>query len=145
MDTFKAIMPRFYDINQTLGSLYILKNDKLAFACDTLELVYKNNERKVSCFIAGKYLVNYRWSEAYGHHYYITGIPNRDLCLFHAGNFAGSNNPRTKHPDVEGCTMVGNGYKDINNDGIFDIIDSTNAMKKMFEIVGKNSFWLTVI
>lgn len=56
--------------------------------CKTIELPWKNNERRVSCIPEGKYFLKKRYSLKYKWHIHITGVQNRSLILFHPANNA---------------------------------------------------------
>jgi hypothetical protein len=78
----------------TIGSMYV--DGK--FQCFTLELPWKENQRKISCIPEGTYKVVHRTSPKYKEHLHVTGVPNRDLILIHTGNSA---------KDILGCILVG--------------------------------------
>jgi hypothetical protein len=86
----KATLTRKYTTTQTLGELVIGN-----FKCKTLELAWRDNANKISCIPEGVYQVVPRHSAKYGRHLHITNVPNRSLCLFHWGNYAGSINPKS--------------------------------------------------
>jgi len=56
--------------------------------CNTIELPWKNNEKRVSCIPEGKYFIRKRYSQKFKWHMEITGVPNRSLILFHPANNA---------------------------------------------------------
>jgi hypothetical protein len=56
--------------------------------CKTIELPWKNNERRVSCIPEGKYILEKRYSLKYKWHIHVTGVQNRSLILFHPANNA---------------------------------------------------------
>jgi hypothetical protein len=72
-------------------------------------------------------------------------VPNRSFILNHPANFAGSNNPKTGKPDLLGCIGLGNGFGDLNKDGIFELLRSTPTMNSLLSIVGKGGFDLEII
>jgi hypothetical protein len=106
---------------QTLGKLTF--GDK---SFHTLELPWKNNERKVSCIPAGKYKVIKRNSPKYGTHFHVQNVPGRDLILIHHGNY---------HTDILGCILVGKGLTDINGDGRKDVTQSKVAMSELIQLL----------
>lgn len=59
-----------------------------AFVSHTIELPWKENKKGVSCIPEGTYEVKRRFSEKHGNHLIVTGVPNRDLILFHPANDA---------------------------------------------------------
>ena len=107
---------------QTLGIL-TLPNGRVL---NTLELAWKDNEKKISCIPKGNYTVVKRTSEKYGAHFHILDVPNRSYVLFHHGNF---------HTDILGCVLVGLGLKDINKDGRLDVTNSKRAMTEMLNVL----------
>ncbi len=56
--------------------------------CNTIELPWKNNERRVSCIPEGKYFIRKRYSQKFNWHLEIMGVTNRSLILFHPANNA---------------------------------------------------------
>tara|TARA_R110002153_G_scaffold7648_3_gene34196 strand:- start:1636 stop:2046 length:411 start_codon:yes stop_codon:yes gene_type:complete len=84
----------------TLGELY-LNGERM---CDTLELPWKNNERRISCIPEGEYKVRLRTARESATrdylHLLVQEVPNRDYILFHRGNTA---------KDTSGCILVGQG------------------------------------
>ena len=84
----------------TLGELF-LNGERM---CDTLELPWKNNERRISCIPEGEYKVRLRLARESATrdylHLLVQEVPNRDYILFHRGNSA---------KDTSGCILVGQG------------------------------------
>lgn len=64
----------------------LLVNGRLL--CHTIELPWKNNQRKVSCIPDGAYPVKKRWSLRIGWHLHVRDVPGRDYILVHAFNNA---------------------------------------------------------
>ncbi len=118
-----------YGTKQTLGHMDI-KGKRIW----TLELPWKNNERKVSCIPEAEYLVKYRMSFKFDKHFHLQNVPNRDFVLIHHGNY---------FTDIEGCILVGLGKSDINGDGLVDVTQSKAAMAWLFEHL-PNEFTLDV-
>lgn len=56
--------------------------------CNTIELPWKNNERRVSCIPEGKYLLSKRYSPKFHWHIEVIDVRNRSLILFHPANNA---------------------------------------------------------
>ena len=54
----------------------------------TIELPWKNNERRVSCIPEGKYFVRKCYSQKFKWHLEIEDVSNRSLILFHPANSA---------------------------------------------------------
>ena len=58
------------------------------FICNTIELPWKENEKRVSCVPEGKYSLSKRFSAKHQWHLEIVGVPGRSLILFHPANNA---------------------------------------------------------
>ncbi len=56
--------------------------------CDTIELPWKENQKRVSCIPEGIYRVRKRFSPKFKWHLEIFKVRNRDLILFHPANNA---------------------------------------------------------
>lgn len=120
----KVFIKRFSDDGkQTLGNLSI---EGAEFNCATIELPYKDNQRRISCIPKGRYTVVKRVSPKYGNHFHITNVPNRDWVLIHSANFSSQ---------LLGCISVGEKHIDLNSDGLKDINNSKNTLKKMYDLL----------
>jgi hypothetical protein len=58
------------------------------FICNTIELPWKNNEKRVSCIPEGKYFIRKRYSQKFKWHSEVVDVENRSLILFHPANNA---------------------------------------------------------
>ena len=58
------------------------------FICKTIELPWKENQKKVSCIPEGKYLLKKRYSAKFKWHIEIMDVSNRSSILFHPANNA---------------------------------------------------------
>jgi hypothetical protein len=141
----KAILKRTHQPKQTIGTFTLYDGKKVLMVCNSIELAWKENRPQISCIPAGNYKVVYRESPKYPRHYHILDVPNRSFILIHPANFAGSNNPKTGKPDLLGCIGLGNGFGDLNKDGIVELLRSTPTMNSLLSIVGKGSFDLEII
>lgn len=56
--------------------------------CNTIELPWKNNERKVSCVPEGKYFLEKRYSAKFKWHIEVKNVAHRSGILFHPANNA---------------------------------------------------------
>ena len=110
-----------YLFNETLGEGTVGN-----FRFVTLELPWKNNQRKVSCIPPGTYRGVKRTSPKYGLHVHILDVPGRDLILMHNANFV---------TQLEGCIAVGEEIRDINADGTLDITNSVKTLKKLVSLL----------
>jgi hypothetical protein len=54
----------------------------------TIELPWKNNERRVSCIPEGKYFIRKRYSPKFKWHLEVVDVKNRTYILFHPANNA---------------------------------------------------------
>jgi hypothetical protein len=106
------------DDKQTLGEM-VYKGKVVA---KTLELAWRNNDRRVSCIPAGIYSVVRRYTSKYGNHFHILNVKDRDMILIHKGNF---------HFHSLGCIIVGKDHVDLNYDGYKDV---TSSKDKMIEL-----------
>ncbi len=115
----KVFLNRFKsDQKQTLGEL-VFKGKVIA---KTLELPWKNNQRKISCIPLGTYRVVRRYTSKHGNHFWLKDVPNRDYVLIHRGNY---------NFQIEGCILPGKDHIDINHDGYLDV---TSSKDKMIEL-----------
>lgn len=87
--------------------------------CDTLELPWKDNQRRVSCIPEGIYNVRKHISPKFGEVIHVLNVPERDAILIHAGN---------KVSDVQGCILPGIKSNDI-------VISSRIHLSKILELV----------
>jgi|SRR5690606_5370858 len=54
----------------------------------TIELPWKNNEKRISCIPEGTYPIRKRFSQKFNWHYILENVPNRSLILIHPANNA---------------------------------------------------------
>lgn len=129
----RVLIKRFdYDTEQTLGDFFVFnERNGIEYTCKTLELEWKNNERRVSCIPEGGYLVRKRWSKKYGSHFIVlqkdgNHVEGRSYILIHHGNF---------NRDILGCILVGENHIDIDGDGFRDVTSSKKVMQELNEIL----------
>lgn len=101
----------------------------------TLELPWRDNQRRISRIPAGTYTAVRHESPTFGRCIWIQGVPNRSHILIHAGNF---------HTNTLGCVLVGKEFKDINGDGNYDVTLSKVAMTEILESGLPNAFQITI-
>jgi hypothetical protein len=119
----RAELHRFMsDPKQTLGSLVFYRNDDPELMLATIELPWRDNKRSLSCVPEGDYTVVKRYSEKYGDHWHLIDVPGRSHILIHHGNF---------HYQIQGCVLVGAEHKDIDGNGLPDVIASKRAMDEI--------------
>ena len=56
--------------------------------CNTIELPWKKNEKRVSCIPKGKYFIRKRYSQKFKWHLEVVDVKNRSFILFHPANNA---------------------------------------------------------
>jgi hypothetical protein len=58
------------------------------FICHTIELPWKDNERRTSCIPEGRYELQKRYSPKFKWHLLVKGVPARSVILIHPANDA---------------------------------------------------------
>jgi hypothetical protein len=134
----KLILTRHKDQhtkNQVTGTLKITDAGSVVFECKTLELPWKNNERRVSCILpdpddpSTKIYVLKRTNQSPSFkypHLDILDTPDRTAVKIHAGNY---------HTQILGCVLVGESLVDMNNDGELDVTSSRKTLDKIMALV----------
>ena len=56
--------------------------------CNTIELPWKNNQKRVSCIPEGRYILKKRYSNKFDWHIEITDVKDRSGIFFHPANNA---------------------------------------------------------
>ena len=139
---------RTYKEKQTEGRLYVYnERNGVGYSCDTLELPWMDNQKRISCIPEGEYDVIKHVSPKFGECFWILNVPERSEILLHDKvNFVGSKNPRTKKSDILGCVIPYETSMDIDGDGVRDIApkSSTVAMQKLLKIL-PNKFKLKIM
>ena len=86
----------------TIGKLFV--NGE--YFCYTLELPYRDNQRRISCIPSGEYKVRLRLARESATrdylHLLVQDVPDRTYILFHRGN---------KPSHTKGCILVGQTYE----------------------------------
>ena len=119
---------------QTNGVLYVEKDNKILFECFTLELPWKDNQRRVSCIPQGTYKAVKHRSPKFGESVWIQNVPNRSEILIHPANYV---------RQLLGCIAPGDSLRDIDGDGLDDVTNSRNTMNKILALL-PNSFEVVV-
>lgn len=108
---------------QTIGKFYLLNNkDGIIAEWDSLELPWRNNQRRISCIPTGIYKAKKHVSPRFGQSLWLQDVPNRSEILVHKGNY---------YTDILGCILIGTGLADINNDGVMDVRNSAKAVGQL--------------
>ena len=111
---------------QTEGELYVIDNDQIIYECKTLELPWRENQRRVSCIPSGNYKAVKHISPKFGRTFWIKDVPNRSEILIHSGNY---------NSHTLGCPLVGQTLTDINGDGLRDVTNSRFTMNELLELL----------
>ena len=119
-----AILTRTKQDTNTLGQLDVFDGDELIDTVYTLELPWKDNERRVSCIPIGTYTLKLHTSPKFGRCYWVKDVPNRDAILIHPANYT---------RQLLGCIAVGIDHKDIDKDGELDLTSSRLAMDRILK------------
>jgi hypothetical protein len=117
---------------QTLGHGIVFDGLQKIFEFKTLELPWKENQRRISCIMGGKYKVEKRYSPKFGLCFHFLNVKGRDHILCHAGNY---------HDDTLGCILPGAGFTDIDGDGYTDVYSSKVTLNKLLEIMPDEFEW----
>jgi hypothetical protein len=115
------------------GTFGVMKINKEVF-CVTLEPPDIENTKNISSIPVQQYLCRRIISPKYGECFEIQNVPDRDHCLFHAGNVV-------EH--TEGCVIVAEHYGKLQE--MRAVLNSGNTHKKfMKRLEGHNEFHLTI-
>ena len=135
----KATLVRFrHDEVQTLGLFTIYKvdsqyEDMPLGSFMTLELAWRDNQRRISCIPEGKYELHPWQSAKFGKCLRVT-MPGGDATitggrtgiLMHKGN---------RFDQILGCILPGLILEDLNNDGHLDVKYSQAAMTAITDLI----------
>ena len=116
---------RTYKEKQTEGRLYVYnERNGVGYSCDTLELPWLDNQKRISCIPEGEYDVIKHVSPKFGECFWILDVPERSEILVHKGNY---------NRDTLGCVLVGKSLIDIDGDGNRDTTNSSATMKELLK------------
>lgn len=107
----------------------------------SLELPWKNNEKKLSCIPEGVYKARAHSSPRFGHVYIILQVPRRSNILVHPLNVAGDVTKNYK-TQSEGC--IGLGEKEGRLWGQRAVLVSRPAVRRFMEILNDREFNLHI-
>lgn len=122
----KILLTRnFKDDKQTLGQLDIISDyGDVVETYYSLELPWKNNERRVSCIPTGNYKLKKHNSGKFGRCFWLQDVPNRSEILIHPANYT---------RQLLGCIAIGMDHKDIDKDCELDTVTSRKAMSEILK------------
>lgn len=120
---------------ETTGSL-VAQNGQSTFTCKTLELPWLNNAQDISCIPTGEYKVKWAFSPRFFKYmYHLQNVKGRSGIRIHVGNY---------YTDIQGCILLGNGFKDLNKDNVLDIVNSKITVEAFQKFMGKEEFLLVI-
>lgn len=119
-----------YFDDATLG---VLLNPAGVPVLKTLEEVWRNNKKGVSCIPLGTYVCKPYTSPKYKNVWHLQNVKDRSLILIHNGN-------TNKH--TEGCILVGKAFGTL--DGLHAVTQSKAALKWLQGTIGNKEFKLTI-
>lgn len=116
-----------YGDKQTIGNLYLLNSlNELVEEFWSLELPWKDNQRRISCIPEGVYKARKHKSPKFGQSLWLQDVPNRSEILIHKGNY---------YTDILGCILIGSTLMDINKDGLLDVVNSKKSINKLMSML----------
>lgn len=122
------------DDYQTLGEAKLYKDGEEIFSFKTLELPWKENQRRISCIPYGNYKAIKHTSPKFGECLWIKDVEGRSEILMHKGNYK---------KDTLGCILCGEDFVDIDGDGHKDVTNSKKTMSKILSLIDSDSVMLT--
>ena len=133
----KLLLERYYYGElQTLGKLFLLNNEnEIVASYDSLELPYKDNMKRISCIPEGDYTAIRHNSPKHGPSLWLQDVPNRNEILIHKGNF---------YFDILGCVLIGSDLRDINGDGLLDVVNSKNSVLELLKTIDRDTIEIKI-
>ena len=126
-----------YSNKQTIGRIHLLNDkDTVIESYYSLELPDKNNKKRISCIPEGSYMAHKHTSPKFGKCLWIKDIPNRSEVLIHRGNY---------YTDILGCILIGSDLKDINKDGVLDLVNSSNSVKSLLKMINQDIIEIEIV
>lgn len=120
---------------QTIGRMYVVDHQGGSVAnYPSMELPWKNNQRRISCIPPGKYPVVKHHSPTFGKCFWVQDVPGRSEILIHVGNY---------HKDTLGCILPGMDLQELNGDKNIDVTSSRKAVAELLELL-PDSFVLEI-
>jgi len=128
---------RDYFEKEQIRSKFIVfdANDICIYSGVALELEFYNNFRDISAIPQGNYLGSKRNHRNFGNCIYINHVANRSGIYIHTGNL---------YSQIEGCVVVGNLFKDINNDSKKDVVNSAYTLHQLY-LAMQTTFNITIL
>ena len=98
-----------------------------AFHCLTLELPWVGNQPDISCIPKGIYDYYSKISNLNGHVLELADVYGRRYIQIHSGNFT---------RNTQGCILVGDGVKWLDDDSILDVTNSGLTLSRLLQRAG---------
>jgi len=129
----RIIVSRFYqDVKQSLSTaVCVTKKGNIVYQFSLLELPWRINAQKTSRIPVGSYYCQKFDSPKHGLCFKVLHVVGRTDIELHKGNF---------YFQTEGCGLVGDGFKDINNDGEADVLNSGIVMSHLLNLAPERFF-----
>lgn len=126
------------------GSLGFVSVDGRHF-CKSIELPWRNNERRFSCIPDGTYKVKIRKSNKYGRIYWVLDVKGRSWILIHSGNFAGDTR-KGWLAHSEGCILFGKYFaRHLKHKGQQMVCLSRTTVRRFMNYMGGAEFMLEIL
>ena len=124
----RIVIERYdYGDKQTIGKLFLLDDHNTILSQYwSLELPDKNNKKRVSCIPEGEYIAIKHKSPRFKDCFWIQDVPDRSEILIHKGNY---------YSDILGCILIGSDLRDINEDGLQDVVNSGNSVSELLKMI----------
>ena len=124
----RIVIERYdYGDKQTIGKLFLLDDHNTILSQYwSLELPDKNNKKRVSCIPEGEYIAIKHKSPRFKDCLWIQDVPDRSEILIHKGNY---------YSDILGCILIGSDLRDINEDGLQDVVNSGNSVSELLKMI----------
>jgi hypothetical protein len=129
------------EYSQSYGTFGKMITDS-GFYCNSLELPWKGNKRKLSCIPALEYLCKIISSPHFGKVYQLQNVPGRSYILTHSINFGGDVELGLK-TELEGCIGLGE-HRGVMK-GQKCLLVSRPAVRRFMEAMQFEPFYLSII
>ena len=111
------------------------------FTCHTVELPWRENQRRVSCVPKGEYPVQLILSPRFGYSYWIHPISGRSEVLIHGGAWAGDTTKGWRTHSA-GCILLGD-KRGVAQEQMC-ILLSQPPLQRLLKVMNKEPFQLTI-
>ena len=131
MDAKIIITRNFQNQHKTLSHCQVRIDGKLRYTFKGIELPWRNNERGVSCIPSGTYhAVATRRASNGDYAILLEVVPGRSQIMIHSANFV---------RELRGCLAPGTAFRDIDSDGILDVVNSRQVMNAIQQLLPINT------